>query len=187
MRLISTGQWREWTQRLSRYFLKSAVSLLQWMVTLCFVEAAYWVVPDALQKRMVELAHEGHQRLVKSRSLLRSKVWFSRMDSLADSIVKCCVPYPVATSKPSLESLQITRLPYGPRKQVSIDFCEVARHYVLVVIDDYSRLPETEVERSTFSKALVHKRDRVWLTPSVKVRQWPCCLSLIHIWRCRRS
>ena len=124
------------------------------------------VVPDALQKRMVKLAHEGHQRLVKSRGLLPSKVWFSRMDSLADCIAKCCVPYLVATPKPSLETLQITRLPNGPREQVSIDFCEVARHYVLV-IDDYSRFPETEVERSTSSKAVIHKLDCVWRTPSV--------------------
>ena len=71
------------------------------------------VVPDALQKRMVELAHEGHQRLVKSHSLLRPKVWFSRMYSVADSIVKCFVPYRVATPKPSLETLHITRLVRG--------------------------------------------------------------------------
>ena len=34
------------------------------------------VVPDALQKRMVELAHEGHQRLVKSHSLCAQKSGF---------------------------------------------------------------------------------------------------------------
>ena len=94
------------------------------------------VIPDALQKQVVELAHEGHQGLVKTRTLLRSKVWFPRMDSLADSIVKRCVPCQVATPKPSREPLQMTPLPSGPWEQVSIDFCEVAGHYVLVVIDD---------------------------------------------------
>ena len=34
------------------------------------------VIPSALQKRVVEVAHEGHQGLVKTRGLLRSKVWF---------------------------------------------------------------------------------------------------------------
>ena len=127
------------------------------------------VVPDALQKRMVELAHEGHQ------SLLHSKAWFSKMESLADSIVKCCVPYRVATPKPSLETLQITHLPSAPREQVSIDICEVARHYVLIVVDDHSRFPEIEVEHSTSSKAVTHKLDRAWRTSRGKVRQWPCC------------
>ena len=133
------------------------------------------VVPDALQKRMVELAHECHQMLVKSHSLLRPKVWFSRMYSLADSIVKCCVPYRVTTPKPSLETLHITRLPNGPREQVNINFCEVARHYALVVVDDHSRFPEIEIEHSTSSKAVIHKLERVWRTLSGKVRQWPWC------------
>ena len=93
------------------------------------------------------------------------------MDSLADSFVKCCVPYRVDTPKPSLETLQITRLSNGSREQVSIDFCEVARHYVLVVVDDHSRFPETEVEHSTSSKAVIHKLDRVWRTLSGKDRQ----------------
>ena len=34
------------------------------------------VIPDALQKCVVELTHEGHKELVKTRSLFRSKVWF---------------------------------------------------------------------------------------------------------------
>ena len=42
------------------------------------------VVPDALQKQVVELAHEGHQGLVKTCGLLGSKLWFPRMDSLVD-------------------------------------------------------------------------------------------------------
>ena len=98
---------------------------------------------------MVKLAHEGHQGLGKTCSLLCSKVWFPRMDSLVDSIVKRCVPCQVAMPKLSHEPLQMTPLPNGPWEQVSIDFCEVAGHYVLVVIDDDSRFPEIEVIHST--------------------------------------
>ena len=67
------------------------------------------VVPNALQNQVVKLAHEGHQGLVKTCSLLHSKVWFPRMDSLVDSVVKRCVPCQVATPKPSREP------PYGAR------------------------------------------------------------------------
>ena len=103
------------------------------------------VVPKGLQKRVVKFAHEGHQGLVKTRSLLRSKVWFPRMDSLVDSVVKCCVPCQVAMPKPSHEPLQMTPLPNSLWEEVSIDFCEVAGHYVLAVIDNYSKFPEIEV------------------------------------------
>ena len=102
------------------------------------------VIPDTLQKRVIEPAPEGHQDLVNTCSLLRSKVWFPKMDAAVDQVVKKCFPYQIATPKPSREPLKMTPFPDGPWQQVSIDFCEVAAHYVLVVIDVYSRFPEVE-------------------------------------------
>ena len=46
------------------------------------------IVPLELQKKMVKLAHEGHQGLVKSKKLLRAKVWFPGMDKLVERDVK---------------------------------------------------------------------------------------------------
>ena len=120
------------------------------------------VIPGALQNRVIELAHEGHQGLVKTRNLLKSKVWFPKMDAAADQVVKKCFPCQIATLKPSREPLKMTPLPDGPWQQVSIDFCEVAGHYVLVVIDDYSRFPEVEIVHSTSAKAVLPKLDRVF-------------------------
>ena len=53
----------------------------------------------------------------------------------------------------------MTPLPNGPWERVSIDFCEVAGHYV---IDDYSRFPEIEVVHSTSAKAMIPKLDRIF-------------------------
>ena len=117
------------------------------------------VVPNVLQKRVVELAHEGHQGLLKTRSQLRSKVWFPRIDSQVDSIVKHCVSCQGATLKPSREPLQMTPLPDGPWEQVSVDFCEVIGNYALIVIDDYSRIPEIEIVHSISAKAMIPRLD----------------------------
>ena len=99
---------------------------------------------------------------MKTLSLLRSKIWFPRMDSLVDSIVKNCVPCQVATHKLSREPLKMIPLPNGPWEQVSIDFYEVAGHYALVVIDDYSRFPEIELVHSTSAIAVIPKLDRIF-------------------------
>ena len=56
----------------------------------------------------------------------------------------------------------MTQLPSGPWEEVSIDFCEVAGHYVLVVIDDYSRFPETEIVHYNAAKAVIPKLDRIF-------------------------
>lgn len=62
----------------------------------------------------------------------------------------------------SREPLKMTPLPSDPWQQVSIDFCEVAEHYVLVVIDDYSRFPEVAIVHSTAAKAVIPKLDSIF-------------------------
>ena len=42
------------------------------------------MLPVVLRKRVVDLAHKGHQGLVKTKLLLRAKVWFPYMDSLVE-------------------------------------------------------------------------------------------------------
>ena len=61
----------------------------------------------------------------------------------------------------------MTRLPCSPWHQVSIDFCEVAGLYVLVVIDDYSRFPNIEITHSTAAKAVIPKLDRTFVAYGV--------------------
>lgn len=34
------------------------------------------VIPSSLQRKIVNIAHEGHQGIVKTKQLLREKIWF---------------------------------------------------------------------------------------------------------------
>ena len=56
----------------------------------------------------------------------------------------------------------MTPLPTGPWREVSIDFYEVSRYYVLVVIGDVSRFPEIEIVHSAGAKAVISKLDRMF-------------------------
>ena len=38
------------------------------------------IVLASLEHRVLQLAHEGHQGIVKTKTLLRSKVWFPEVD-----------------------------------------------------------------------------------------------------------
>ena len=51
--------------------------------------------------------------------------------------------------------------------KLALTFCEVAGHYVLVIIDDHSRFPEIEVVHSTSAKAVTSKLDRIFATCGV--------------------
>lgn len=42
------------------------------------------VIPVSLRKRVLELAHEGHQGIVKTKDHLRNKVWWLNMNSMVE-------------------------------------------------------------------------------------------------------
>jgi len=88
------------------------------------------VLPQKLQKRAVNICHEGHMGIVKTKQLLRSKVWFHGIDKLVESIQLCsnayhakCLPFQVYTNSKHRELLQMSSTPDGPWLEVSADFC----------------------------------------------------------------
>ena len=67
------------------------------------------VVPRTLQHRVVELAHEGHQGICKTKALLRTKVWFPGVDTAAEEAVKRCIPCQANTTRRETEPLSISK------------------------------------------------------------------------------
>lgn len=50
------------------------------------------VLPKTLHDRAVATAHEGHQGISRTKSLLRSKVWFPGLNDLVENALKVCIP-----------------------------------------------------------------------------------------------
>ena len=46
------------------------------------------VIPKSLRARVLDLAHEGHQRVVKTKQRIRSKVWWPGIDNELNGNVK---------------------------------------------------------------------------------------------------
>ncbi|XP_033122966.1 uncharacterized protein K02A2.6-like [Anneissia japonica] len=111
---------------------------------------------------MVDLAHEGHQGEAKTKKLLRSKVWFPKLDKLCEVVVKECILCQAATPQTVRAPLKMTDLPNGPWENLSIDFGHVGNDYVMVIIDDYSRYPVVEVVSSTSAAAIIPNLDKVF-------------------------
>ena len=119
--------------------------------------------PQDLQHKAVDLAHIGHQGIVKTKQLLCEKVWFPGIDRLAEEVIKACIPCQGATRAGAepIEPLNVTDLPTGPWKQVSIDFKgpHPTGEYLPVIIDDYSRFPEVEIVNSMSARFVITKLD----------------------------
>ena len=109
-------------------------------------------VPNTLRNRAVDLAHVGHQGIVKTKQLIREKVWFPGVDEMVKEKVDCCLPCQAATTCKAqrLEPLRMTPLPTAPWKELAMDFLGPlpSGDYLMVVIDEYSRFPEVEIVTS---------------------------------------
>ena len=114
------------------------------------------VIPKSLQQRAVDLAHEGHQGISKTKGLMRTKVWFPGMDKLIKTIQKCIVCQ-VNTTCTTKEPLAMSELPRGPWLNLSMDFCGPlpTGEYLLVITDEYSRYPVVEIVRSTSAESTI--------------------------------
>ena len=99
------------------------------------------VMPTSLRRRTIHLAHIGHQGIIKTKRLLRSKVWFPNIDKMVEETIQNCLPCQAATSgnHPPPEPLKMTQLPSGPWKEVAMDFLGPfpTGEYLLVVIDAF--------------------------------------------------
>ena len=63
------------------------------------------VVPKALQRRVVNVSHEGHQGIVKTKQLIRSAVWFPGIDHMTEDVVRSCLPCEAAIQQKPKEPL----------------------------------------------------------------------------------
>lgn len=127
------------------------------------------VLPECLRLKAIRIAHEGHQGLVKTKKLLREKVWYPGIDKLAKHTVDTCILCQANGPNSHPEPFRMTTLPPEPWHTVNIDFCGPfpGGAYLLVVIDAYSRFPEVEIVSSTSAKSTILKLERIFATHGI--------------------
>ena len=122
------------------------------------------VIPASLQERVIKIAHQAHQGIVKTKQCIREKVWFPGIDAKVEAEVKSCIPCQASNPQSSREPIISSEIPTKPWIELSMDFAGPfpSGDYLLVVIDDYSRYPEVEVVSSTSSACVLPKLDMIF-------------------------
>ena len=122
------------------------------------------VFPKALQRRALDIAHEGHQGMSKTKALVRTKVWFPGIDKSIETMIRECLPCQATTPEERREPLNMSELPEGPWQHVSMYFCGPlpTSENLLVIVDEYSRYPVVEVVNSTSAKTVIPVIDKVF-------------------------
>ena len=104
-----------------------------------------FIIPKLLQQRAVDIAHEGHFGIGKTKALLREKIWFPGVDNLVEKTVKACQA--TTTLPKQREPLIMSEMPEKPWTRLSADFYGPipSGEYLLVLVDEHSRYPIVEI------------------------------------------
>ena len=124
------------------------------------------VIPPKLQERCIEICHEGHLGIVKSKQFLPSKVWFPNIDKKMEARCKRCLPCQAAVSQKQRSPLQMTETPSNPWENVAADFCGPypSGELILVVIDERTRYPEVEIVNNTSAESTIIAMEKMFAT-----------------------
>ena len=115
------------------------------------------VMPGTLSQATLSNAHEGHQGIVRTKQMVREKVWWPGIVHQVETMVKACIPCQSVADKPKAEPLRPTVMPDRPWQEVHVDLCGPfpSGESLLVCEDACTRWPEVAILHSTTSAAII--------------------------------
>ena len=127
------------------------------------------VIPKALRKQTLALAHEGHQGMVKTKQLILEKIWFPKIDHEVECLLSSCLACQSNGPNTKPDPLAMSVLPPEPWHTEHIDFSGPFPfgEYLLVVIDAYSRFPEVDIVHSTKATSTISKLECIFATHGI--------------------
>lgn len=102
------------------------------------------VIPSTLRNRVLRVAHEGHIGMRMMKAHLRSAVWWPKMDSDVEHVVKSCRSCILVSAPDPPQPMIRKDLPYGPWEDIAVDFLGPLPEgqTLFVAVDYYSRFIE---------------------------------------------
>ena len=107
---VANGRWND--LQLSNFSpFKEELSVINGLI----LRGHCLVIPSKLRKRTIDIAHHSHQGIVKTKQLIREKVWFLGIDKLMEETVYSCIPCQASNPKHThREHIHTTPLPAAP-------------------------------------------------------------------------
>ncbi|KAK4328256.1 hypothetical protein Pmani_001374 [Petrolisthes manimaculis] len=138
----------DWTNKMTEpyKYVKNELSTKCGVV----VSGSRMVIPTKLRKHTLQLAHETHLGMVKTKALLRAKVWWPNIDKDVEETIKWCIPCASLDPRKQANPVNMTTMK-GPWEVIHIDICGPfpSGDYIIGIIDAGSRWPEVFVVKST--------------------------------------
>ena len=123
------------------------------------------VIPTQLQTRILDLAHESHRGLKKTKQLLRSKVWFLNIYAKVEALIESCHTCQLTSTPTRATPVVMSNLPAGPWKKIGLDLsCLYGSNneFIFATIDYYWRFTMVEIIKSTTSTTIINRLRQIF-------------------------
>ncbi len=122
------------------------------------------VVPQALQPKLLHMAHAGHPGMVRMKCHLRETYWWPGLDMQVEQLVRCCELCQWISKSQPPDPIPLQSIPKhsAPWKCLGIDLAgplaTAPMHHLFIVsvVDYYSSYPEVLLTTNTCSSTLIH-------------------------------
>ena len=163
---IQTGKWESCSNQAYKTVKDELTSLGKLVL-----RGSRIVIPEKLRQKVIDLAHEGHQGIVKTKERLRTKVWWPGIDRDTEKRVKSCQACQVVSQASRQEPMTRKKFPDGPWEDLAIDILGPlpSGESILVTVDYYSRYFEATILRTTQTKHIVTALENVFTTHGLPV------------------
>lgn len=161
-------QQNDWTNKLTEPFkhVRNELTTKRGVV----IRGARIIIPQNLQKQILKLAHETHMGIMKTKALLRTKVWWPKIDKDIEAVISRCIPCTALDPKKNHRPVHMAEMK-GPWEILHVDICGPfpCGDYVIGIIDAGSRWPEAFVTKSTRVDIIISTIQNCFYTHGIPV------------------
>ena len=113
------------------------------------------VIPESMRQEMLQILHEPHMGMEKTKSRARTAIYWPGMSrAIEDTVAKCSTCLHYARSNPK-EPMIAHDTPDGPFVKVAMDIMSFKGRDYLVAVDDYSKFPELALLENKTSECVI--------------------------------
>lgn len=129
----------------------------------CLLWGIRVIIPQKLQREILEEIHTGHLGVVKMKSLARSYIWWPGMDSEIENLAKKCSGCQVNRNTPREAPVHPWEFPLRTWQRIHIDFAgPFLGAMFLIIVDAYSKWPEVVPMQSTTATRTIDRLREVF-------------------------
>lgn len=129
----------------------------------CIMWGHWVVVPDECRGKVLEIIHEPHMGVVKSKALARSYVWWAGIDEAVERECRACATCAAHAATPAQHAPRAWPWPHRPWSRVHLDFLgPLYGKTYLVVVDAMSKWIEVFPVASTAAMGTIEKLSELW-------------------------